>query len=85
MTNSEPALTDVTAGPDAFAPAILGPVRLRNRVLKAATFEGRTARNLVTDDLIEFHRTSAAGGVAVSTLAFCAVSRSGRGLSLIHI
>ena len=27
---------------DAFAPAALGPVRLRNRTVKAATFEGRT-------------------------------------------
>ena len=25
-------------GPDVFAPATLGPVRLRNRVVKAATF-----------------------------------------------
>jgi 2,4-dienoyl-CoA reductase-like NADH-dependent reductase (Old Yellow Enzyme family) len=28
--------------PDVFAPAQLGPLRLRNRVIKAATFEGRT-------------------------------------------
>ena len=28
--------------PDVFAPAPLGPLGLRNRVIKAATFEGRT-------------------------------------------
>ena len=28
--------------PDVLAPARLGPVRLRNRVIKAATFEGAT-------------------------------------------
>ena len=30
------------APPDVFAPATLGPVALRNRTVKAATFEGRT-------------------------------------------
>ena len=44
------------AGPDVFSPAKLGPITLRNRVIKAATFEGRTPEALVTDDLIEFHR-----------------------------
>ncbi|MDP4962391.1 MAG: NADH:flavin oxidoreductase, partial [Mycobacterium sp.] len=48
--------------PDVFSPAKLGPITLRNRVIKAATFEGRTPDALVTDDLIAFHRTIAAGG-----------------------
>jgi len=61
-----------------FTPAQLGPVTLRNRVIKAATFEGRTPDALVTDDLIEFHREHAAGGVAISTVAYCAVSSEGR-------
>ncbi len=33
----------------------------------------------MTEDLIEFHREYAAGGVAMTTLAFCAVSRNARG------
>ena len=41
---------------DPFAPATLGPVRLRNKVVKAATSEGRSPNGLVTDDLIDFHR-----------------------------
>ncbi|NEW29621.1 NADH:flavin oxidoreductase [Nocardia cyriacigeorgica] len=61
-----------------FAPAPLGPITLRNRVIKAATFEGRTPDALVTDDLIEYHRAPAAGGVAMSTVAYCAVSPEGR-------
>ncbi len=60
-------------------PCELGPLRLRNRVIKAATFEGRCERNAVSEDLIEFHREVAAGGVAMTTLAFCAVSRDARG------
>ncbi|MBB3039245.1 NADH:flavin oxidoreductase [Hoyosella altamirensis] len=63
---------------DVFAPAQLGPVRLRNRVIKAATFEGRTPDALVTDDLIDFHRAVAAGGVGMTTLAYCAVAPEGR-------
>jgi 2,4-dienoyl-CoA reductase-like NADH-dependent reductase (Old Yellow Enzyme family) len=68
----------VTAAPDPLAPATLGPVRLRNRVLKAATFEGMTPKGLVSDRLIEFHRRVAAGGVGMTTVAYCAVSADGR-------
>ncbi len=65
--------------PDPFAPVRLGPVSLRNRVLKAATFEGMSPRNTVTASLIEFHRTMAAGGVAMTTVSYVAVSRDGMG------
>jgi 2,4-dienoyl-CoA reductase-like NADH-dependent reductase (Old Yellow Enzyme family) len=46
-----------------FEPARLGPLTLRNRTMKAATFEGMTRDALVSDDLIAFHRRVAAGGV----------------------
>jgi 2,4-dienoyl-CoA reductase-like NADH-dependent reductase (Old Yellow Enzyme family) len=61
-----------------FRPATLGPRTLRNRVIKAATLEGRTPHGLVTDELIAFHRAVAAGGVAMTTVAYCAVSPEGR-------
>ncbi|GAA4126651.1 NADH:flavin oxidoreductase [Actinomadura keratinilytica] len=64
--------------PDVFGPARLGPLTLRNRVIKAATFEHRSRGALVTDDLIEFHRRHAAGGVGMTTVAYCAVSPEGR-------
>ncbi|MFE4458114.1 NADH:flavin oxidoreductase, partial [Nocardia tengchongensis] len=63
---------------DIFAPAKLGPITLRNRVIKAATFEGRTPKALVTPELIEFHREVAAGGVGMTTVAYCAVAPGGR-------
>ncbi|MBM7278070.1 NADH:flavin oxidoreductase [Gordonia rubripertincta] len=71
--------TDVDS-PDAgpFSPAQLGPLSLRNRLIKCATFEGMTPDALVTDELVEFHREVAAGGVAMSTVAYCAVSPEGR-------
>ncbi len=64
--------------PDVFAPARLGPLQLRNRVIKAATFEGVTPHALVTDELIEFHLRPARGGVGMTTVAYCAVSPEGR-------
>jgi 2,4-dienoyl-CoA reductase-like NADH-dependent reductase (Old Yellow Enzyme family) len=66
------------AVPDVFAPANLGPLTLRNRIIKAATFEGATPRGTVSDELIAFHRRVAAGGAALSTVAYLAVSPEGR-------
>lgn len=65
--------------PDAFAPARLGPITLRNRILKAATFEGMTGDQTVSPRLVEFHRRMAKGGVGLTTVAFCAVSPEGMG------
>jgi 2,4-dienoyl-CoA reductase-like NADH-dependent reductase (Old Yellow Enzyme family) len=68
-----------SAPPDPFAPARLGPVTLRNRFIKAATFEGMAPRGQVTDALVAYHRAVAAGGVGMTTLAYCAVSPDGQG------
>lgn len=61
-----------------LAPATLGPVRLRNRTIKAATYENRARKGLVTDALIDFHVRHATGGVGMTTVAYCAVSPEGR-------
>jgi 2,4-dienoyl-CoA reductase-like NADH-dependent reductase (Old Yellow Enzyme family) len=61
-----------------FEPADLGPVRLRNRTVKAATFEGRTPHGLVTDELIDYHLAPARGGVGLTTVAYLAVAPEGR-------
>ncbi|SEG94010.1 NADH:flavin oxidoreductase / NADH oxidase family protein [Thermomonospora echinospora] len=66
------------SAPDVFAPARLGPLTLRNRIIKAATFEHMAPGALVSDDLIEFHRAHAAGGVGMTTVAYCAVAPEGR-------
>ena len=63
---------------DPFAPAQLGPITLRNRIIKAATFEGVMPDALVTDELIEYHRRVAVGGVCMTTVAYLAVSPEGR-------
>lgn len=61
-----------------FSPARLGPVELRNRIIKCGTNEGMSRGGLVTDQLIDWHREFAAGGVGMTTLAYCAVSSEGR-------
>ncbi|HZZ98204.1 MAG TPA: NADH:flavin oxidoreductase [Jatrophihabitantaceae bacterium] len=61
-----------------FEPGRLGPITLRNRTIKAATFEGMTRGARVSDELIDFHRRVAAGGVAMTTVAYCAVAPEGR-------
>ncbi len=66
------------ASPSPFEPATLGPLRLRNRIIKAATFEGVMPRGAGTDELINFHVAVGGGGAALTTLAYCAVSPGGR-------
>ena len=62
----------------AFEPGRLGPLTLRNRIIKSATFEGATPKGEVTDELIDFHLRVAAGGVGMTTVAYLAVSPEGR-------
>lgn len=64
--------------PDIFAPAKTGPVTLRSRIIEAATYEGLTRKGLATDELIDFHARMAAGGVGMTTVAYCAVAPDGR-------
>ncbi len=65
-------------GPGLFAPGRLGPIELRNRLVKCGTNEGLSREGLVTDALVDWHRAIAAGGVGMTTLAYCAVSADGR-------
>ncbi len=61
-------------GDNPFEPAQLGPVILRNRIIKAATSEGRSPDGAVTEELIAFHRAFADGGVGMTTVAYCCVA-----------
>lgn len=67
-----------TETPDVLAPARLGPLKLRNRVIKAATYEGLSHKSLVTQDLVDFHVAYARGGVGMTTVAYLAVAKEGR-------
>jgi 2,4-dienoyl-CoA reductase-like NADH-dependent reductase (Old Yellow Enzyme family) len=73
-----PCTTVTWVSPQVFESAKLGPVTLRNRIIKAATFEGVMPKGLVTEALIDFHRRVASGGVGMTTVAYLAVSPEGR-------
>ena len=60
-----------------FSPFKLGPVILRNRTIRAAAFEGMCPGNKVSEDLISYHRSVAAGGIGMTTVAYAAIEKSG--------
>lgn len=64
--------------PAAFEPFQLGPVALRNRLVRTAAFEGLSAGGQVTPALIEHHERMARGGIGMTTVAYCSVSADGR-------
>ncbi len=71
------ATTSTDARARLFGEARLGPATLRNRIVKAATFETMSPEGTVSDELIAWHRAIAAGGVGMTTLAYCAVESQG--------
>ncbi len=62
----------------AFTPLRIGPLTLRNRLIKSATNEGMTPNGVPSQALVGFHERVAAGGAALTTVAYCAVSPDGR-------
>jgi 2,4-dienoyl-CoA reductase-like NADH-dependent reductase (Old Yellow Enzyme family) len=61
-----------------FTPARIGRLELRNRLIRAGCYEGLARGGQVTEPLVEHHRRLAAGGLAMTTLGYCAVSADGR-------
>ena len=60
-----------------FTPAKIAGIELRNRIIRAGCFEGMSPHSTPSDDLIEHHRSVAAGGAAMTTVSYCAVSNDG--------
>ena len=60
-----------------FTPFNIGPVALRNRIIRSAAFENMAYGNSPSQDLYDYHVAVARGGVGMTTLAYAAVSRSG--------
>ena len=60
-----------------FTPVNIGPVTLRNRVIRSAAFENMAYGNRPSQDLFDYHTAVARGGVGMTTLAYASVSRSG--------
>lgn len=62
----------------AFSPARLGTLALKNRILKAATYEGKSPNGIPGDSLKQFHKEIVAGGVAMTTIGYCTTEPDGR-------
>ena len=60
-----------------FTPMKIGPVTLRNRVIRSAAFENMAYGNSPSQDLYDYHTAVARGGVGMTTLAYASVNRSG--------
>lgn len=60
-----------------FTPVTLGPLTLRNRSIRSAAFESMCPGNVPSPQLLDYHRSVAAGGVGMTTVAYAAVTRSG--------
>lgn len=60
-----------------FTPGKIGPLTLRNRTIRAAAFESMCPGNAPSDMLYDYHKSVAAGGIGMTTLAYAAVTQSG--------
>ncbi|MDD5288769.1 MAG: NADH:flavin oxidoreductase [Dehalococcoidales bacterium] len=60
-----------------FTPGKIGNLELRNRTVRSGCFEGMCYNATPGDALIEHHRKVAAGGIGMTTVAYCAASRDG--------
>lgn len=60
-----------------FTPVTLGPLTLCNRSIRSAAFESMCPGNVPSPQLLDYHRSVAAGGVGMTTVAYAAVTRSG--------
>jgi len=61
-----------------FSEARLNGLTLRNRLIKAATFEGKSEGGLPSQALQDFHVRVGQGGIAMTTLGYCAAEADGR-------
>jgi 2,4-dienoyl-CoA reductase-like NADH-dependent reductase (Old Yellow Enzyme family) len=60
-----------------FIPGKIGNVELRNRTIRSGCFEGMCTNATPSEALIEHHRRVAAGGIGMTTVAYCAISNDG--------
>ncbi|MCQ2051047.1 MAG: NADH:flavin oxidoreductase [Bacteroidaceae bacterium] len=60
-----------------FTPCRIGPVTLRNRVIRSAAFENMAFNNSPSQMLKDYHVAVSRGGVGMTTLAYASVCQSG--------
>ncbi|MGH0034621.1 MAG: NADH:flavin oxidoreductase [Myxococcota bacterium] len=61
-----------------FSEARIRGLTLRNRLIKAATFEGKCEGGVPSAELMRLHERIGEGGIGMTTLAYCAAEGDGR-------
>ena len=61
-----------------FTPGSIGPLKLRNRTIRSAAFEGMCPGGVPSESLAAYHRAVAAGGIGMTTVAYVSVANGGR-------
>jgi 2,4-dienoyl-CoA reductase-like NADH-dependent reductase (Old Yellow Enzyme family) len=64
-----------------FTPGTIGPLKIRNRTIRSAGFEGMCPGGVPSPSLIDYHRSVAAGGIGMTTMAYVSVVNGGRTFS----
>ena len=64
-----------------LTPGVIGPLTIRNRTIRSAAFEGMCPGGIPSQSLITYHRSVAAGGVGMTTVAYVSVTNGGRTFS----
>jgi 2,4-dienoyl-CoA reductase-like NADH-dependent reductase (Old Yellow Enzyme family) len=62
----------------AFSPFSIRKLKLKNRFIKSATYEGLSEKGRISDKLVEFHSRMAQGEVGLTTVAYGAVNAEAR-------
>ncbi len=60
-----------------FTPKKLGHLTLKNRAIRSAAFENMAYGNRPSEDLYNYHTAVAKGGIAMTTIAYASVNKSG--------
>ncbi len=60
-----------------FTPAKMGPIELKNRIIRASAYEGMAEHHNPTQQLKDYHCAVAKGGVAMTNVAYAAICQSG--------
>lgn len=60
-----------------FTPGKIGPIEIKNRIIRASAYEGMCEGHAPSEQLKEYHTALARGGVGMTSVAYASVCRSG--------
>lgn len=60
-----------------FTPAKIGPIEIKNRIIRASAYEGMCENHAPSEQLKEYHTALARGGVGMTNVAYASVCKSG--------